>query len=85
MLLLHWLMHVQVGVGIFNDAVKVQKDYNVSVQACEDLSCLANRKLHDQRSWSLASLTEILVSKQVAFFPLNLVLCLIWSMNSLHI
>lgn len=59
-------MHAQVGVGIFNDALKMQKDYNVSLQACEDLSCLANRKLvHDQRSWSLASLTEILVSKQV--------------------
>ncbi|XP_031407064.1 Werner Syndrome-like exonuclease isoform X2 [Punica granatum] len=57
---------IKVGVGIVNDAVKVQKDYNVSVQACEDLSWLANEKLHhDQRNWSLAHLTEILVSKQV--------------------
>ncbi|OWM76761.1 hypothetical protein CDL15_Pgr004973 [Punica granatum] len=56
---------IKVGVGIVNDAVKVQKDYNVSVQACEDLSWLANEKLHhDQRNWSLAHLTEILVSKQ---------------------
>ncbi|KAK4768531.1 hypothetical protein SAY87_003672 [Trapa incisa] len=57
---------VKVGVGVFNDAIKVQKDYNVSVQACEDLSCLAKGKLvHDQSRWSLASLTETLVSKQL--------------------
>ena len=59
-------VHSQVGIGIGNDAVKVFKDYNVSVKAVEDLSYLANQKLGgDSQKWSLASLTENLISKQV--------------------
>ncbi|PKI62777.1 hypothetical protein CRG98_016836 [Punica granatum] len=71
---------IKVGVGIVNDAVKVQKDYNVSVQACEDLSWLANEKLHhDQRNWSLAHLTEILVSKQLfSLIPLGYSILLVY-------
>ena len=58
--------NVQVGVGIANDAVKLFKDYNVSIKGVEDLSFHANQKLGgDPQKWSLASLTEILVSKQV--------------------
>ncbi|KAI4344949.1 hypothetical protein L6164_012124 [Bauhinia variegata] len=56
----------KVGVGITGDARKVFKDYNVSVKGVEDLSFHANRKLgREPRSWSLVSLTELLVSKQL--------------------
>uniref|UniRef100_A0A2P2Q2K6 Uncharacterized protein n=1 Tax=Rhizophora mucronata TaxID=61149 RepID=A0A2P2Q2K6_RHIMU len=56
---------MQIGVGIGNDCVKVFKDYNISVKAVEDLSCLANRKLGGEpRVWGLQSLTELLVCKE---------------------
>ncbi|GMN62828.1 hypothetical protein TIFTF001_031914 [Ficus carica] len=65
-LLLENSMLLKVGIGIGNDAVKVFKDYNVSVKAVEDLSYLANQKLgRDSQKWSLASLTENLISKQL--------------------
>ncbi|CAN0875263.1 3'-5' exonuclease [Linum grandiflorum] len=57
---------LKVGVGIGNDATKVFKDYNVSVQAVEDLSYLANQKLGGQpKKWGLAALAETLVSKEL--------------------
>ncbi|KAF3456638.1 hypothetical protein FNV43_RR01292 [Rhamnella rubrinervis] len=57
---------LKVGVGIGNDAVKVFKDYNVSVRALEDLSYLANQKLGGgSQRWSLGSLTEKLTSKKL--------------------
>ncbi|PRQ38410.1 putative DNA helicase [Rosa chinensis] len=56
---------LKVGAGIANDAVKVFKDYNVSIKAVEDLSYLANHKLGDSQNWGLASLTEKLISKQL--------------------
>ncbi|KAL6342667.1 hypothetical protein AAG906_013073 [Vitis piasezkii] len=57
---------IKVGVGIANDAVKVFKDHSVSVKDLEDLSYLANQKLGgDAKKWSLGSLTEMLISKQV--------------------
>ncbi|CAN1334263.1 3'-5' exonuclease [Linum perenne] len=56
---------IKVGVGIGNDSTKVFKDYNVSVQAVEDLSYLANQKLGGQpKNWSLKALAETLVSKE---------------------
>ncbi|CAI0378500.1 unnamed protein product [Linum tenue] len=59
-------MPLQVGVGIGKDCVKVLKDYNVSVQAVEDLSSLANQKLGGEPgNWSLKALTEMLVSKEL--------------------
>lgn len=60
------MIHVQVGVGIGNDAVKIDNDYNVSVKDVEDLSYLANQKLGgDSQRYSLASLTEMLICKEV--------------------
>ncbi|KAA8548370.1 hypothetical protein F0562_000054 [Nyssa sinensis] len=57
---------VKVGVGIGNDAVKVFKDHNVSIKALEELSSLANQKLGgDPKNWSLASLTEMLICKEL--------------------
>ncbi|CAN4090860.1 unnamed protein product [Withania somnifera] len=56
---------VKVGVCIANDAYKVLQDHNVSVKALEDLSELANKKLDDPKKWSLASLTEKLLAKQL--------------------
>ncbi|XP_004247884.1 3'-5' exonuclease isoform X2 [Solanum lycopersicum] len=56
---------VKVGVCIANDAFKVRQDHNVSVKALEDLSELANKKLDDPKKWSLASLTEKLLAKQL--------------------
>ncbi|XP_027767729.1 Werner Syndrome-like exonuclease isoform X2 [Solanum pennellii] len=56
---------VKVGVCIANDAYKVRQDHNVSVKALEDLSELANKKLDDPKKWSLASLTEKLLAKQL--------------------
>ncbi|KAI7741988.1 hypothetical protein M8C21_014723 [Ambrosia artemisiifolia] len=56
----------KVGVGIAGDARKVFKDHNVSVDALEDLSRLANKKLGGEpKIWGLSSLTEKLTSKQV--------------------
>ncbi|XP_057481915.1 LOW QUALITY PROTEIN: 3'-5' exonuclease-like [Actinidia eriantha] len=58
--------YVKVGVGIGSDATKVSKDHKVSIQALEDLSSLANQKLGgDLRNWSLQSLTEMLICKQL--------------------
>ncbi|KAK9901438.1 hypothetical protein M0R45_002124 [Rubus argutus] len=57
---------LKVGVGIANDAVKFLKDYNVSIKAVEDLSCLANQKLTEHsKNWGLASLTKKLICKQL--------------------
>ncbi|XP_071938282.1 3'-5' exonuclease isoform X3 [Coffea arabica] len=57
---------VKVGVCIANDAFKIFKDHNVSVKALEDLSDLANHKLGgDCKKWSLSSLTETLICKQL--------------------
>uniref|UniRef100_A0A0V0IC86 3'-5' exonuclease n=2 Tax=Solanum chacoense TaxID=4108 RepID=A0A0V0IC86_SOLCH len=56
---------VKVGVCIANDAYKVRQDHNVSVKALEDLSELANKKIDDPKKWSLASLTEKLLAKQL--------------------
>ncbi|KAK3187972.1 hypothetical protein Dsin_027533 [Dipteronia sinensis] len=57
---------IKVGVGIGNDAVKVFKDYNVSIKAVEDLSYLAKQKLNGiSQKWGLASLTETLVCKEL--------------------
>lgn len=60
------MIAAQVGLGIARDAVKVFKDHNVSIKAVEDLSYLANLKL-GPKNWSLASLTEMLISKEVIF------------------
>ncbi|KAB1213580.1 Werner Syndrome-like exonuclease [Morella rubra] len=57
---------LKVGIGICNDAVKVYKDYSVSIKAAEDLSSLANEKLGgDPQKWSLGSLTKMLISKEL--------------------
>ncbi|GKV28647.1 hypothetical protein SLEP1_g37669 [Rubroshorea leprosula] len=56
----------KVGVAVGGDAVKIFKDYNVPVKAVEDISYLANQKLgRGCQKWSLASLTEELVCKEV--------------------
>ncbi|XP_048235642.1 Werner Syndrome-like exonuclease isoform X2 [Ricinus communis] len=56
---------LKVGVGVGNDSVKVFTDYNVSVKAVEDLSYLARKKIGGKpKSWSLQSLTEMLVCKE---------------------
>lgn len=60
---------LKVGAGIAGDARKVLKDYNVSVNAFQDLSELANQKLAMPRyRWGLASLTEVLLNKQLNKF-----------------
>ncbi|KAK4585661.1 hypothetical protein RGQ29_023067 [Quercus rubra] len=57
---------LKVGAGIANDAVKVFKDYNVSIKAVEDLSYLANQKLGGgPHQWGLGSLTKKLISKEL--------------------
>ncbi|KAJ0957875.1 putative DNA helicase [Helianthus annuus] len=57
---------IKVGVGIAGDARKVFNDHNVSVDALEDLSRLANKKLGGEpKMWGLSSLTEKLTCKQV--------------------
>lgn len=57
---------LKVGVGIGSDAGKVYRDYNVSVKASEDLSYLAKHKIGgDGKKWGLASLTEMLVCKEL--------------------
>lgn len=64
---------------IANDAYKVSVDHNVSVKTLEDLSELANKKFDEEpKKWSLASLTEKLLAKQVFFwflFQRYLLLC----------
>lgn len=61
------LVNEQVGVAIDGDAVKVFSDYNVSVNALEDLSDLANQNFDsDRRHWSLAALTEEFICKEVS-------------------
>ncbi|GKV28652.1 hypothetical protein SLEP1_g37673 [Rubroshorea leprosula] len=56
----------KVGVAVGGDAVKIFKDYNVPVKAVEDISYLANQKLGGGcQKWSLASLTEELVCKEL--------------------
>lgn len=58
------------GVGIASDAGKVYKDYNISMKALEDLSRLANQKFGGvPKMWSMASLTEKLICKQVYILP----------------
>ncbi|KAL2332608.1 hypothetical protein Fmac_013821 [Flemingia macrophylla] len=56
---------LKVGAGIDGDAVKVFKDYNISVKGVMDLSFHANQKLAADKKWGLASLTEKLLSKQL--------------------
>lgn len=58
---------MQVGAGIAGDVRRVYKDYNVSINAVEDLSYLANKKLTGtSKTWGLASLTETLICKEVS-------------------
>ncbi|XP_057543276.1 3'-5' exonuclease-like isoform X5 [Amaranthus tricolor] len=58
--------YIKVGVGIYNDSVKVFHDHNVSIKGIEDLSCLANQKLGGvPKQWSLSSLVETLTCKQL--------------------
>ncbi|KAG4923054.1 hypothetical protein JHK82_048954 [Glycine max] len=56
---------LKVGAGIDGDAVKVFRDYNISVKGVTDLSFHANQKLGGDHKWGLASLTEKLLSKQL--------------------
>ncbi|KAL8048532.1 hypothetical protein ABFX02_07G072500 [Erythranthe guttata] len=57
---------LKVGVCIANDASKVLQDYNVSVSALAELSDLANQKLGGvPKKWSLSSLTETLICRQL--------------------
>ncbi|XP_061369169.1 3'-5' exonuclease-like [Gastrolobium bilobum] len=57
---------LKVGAGIGGDAVKVFRDYNISIKGVEDLSFNANRKLGGgPHKWGLGSLTEKLLSKQL--------------------
>ncbi|KAI5082071.1 hypothetical protein GOP47_0001814 [Adiantum capillus-veneris] len=58
----------KVGVGAYGDAARLFTDYNVKVKGVKDLSGLANLKLASAacaKSWSLASLAEKLLGKQV--------------------
>ncbi|KAG6431461.1 hypothetical protein SASPL_109540 [Salvia splendens] len=56
---------LKVGAGIANDARKLWKDYDVSINTFQDLSDRANQKLGDRKKWGLSSLTEMLLCKQV--------------------
>ncbi|KAL9332843.1 hypothetical protein ACSQ67_002453 [Phaseolus vulgaris] len=56
---------LKVGVGIDGDAVKVFRDYKISVKGVMDLSLQANQKLGGDHKWGLSSLTEKLLSKQL--------------------
>jgi len=62
----------KVGVGIDGDAVKVFRDYKISVKGVMDLSLQANQKLGGDHKWGLSSLTEKLLSKQVVSYPIVL-------------
>ncbi|CAM9003345.1 unnamed protein product [Rhodiola kirilowii] len=56
----------QVGVGIGYDSTKLFKDCSISTKDVQDLSKLANRKFGGKlKSWSLRSLIEELMHKQV--------------------
>lgn len=69
-------------MGIAGDARKVYKDYDISVKALEDLSGLANQKFGGvPKQWSMASLTEKLICKQVYILPCHPI-CLIVTFNS---
>lgn len=60
------MTHAQVGANIACDARKLFKDYEITVNGLEDLCFHAKQKLGGSiMSWSLASLTEKLLSKQV--------------------
>ncbi|KAG6667666.1 hypothetical protein I3843_01G107800 [Carya illinoinensis] len=56
---------LKVGIGIGGDAVKIFKDYCISIKAVEDLCCLAKQKLGGHSHWGLASLTKMLISKEL--------------------
>ncbi|CAI9117570.1 OLC1v1018975C1 [Oldenlandia corymbosa var. corymbosa] len=57
---------LKVGVCIANDARKMFSDHSVWIKDLEDLSYLANQKLGgDCKNWSLSSLTEMLICKQL--------------------
>ncbi|KAH0928860.1 LOW QUALITY PROTEIN: hypothetical protein HID58_014587 [Brassica napus] len=57
---------VKVGIGIDGDSVKLFHDHGVSIKDVEDLSDLANKKIGGGlKKWSLASLTETLVCKEL--------------------
>ncbi|KAH6770131.1 hypothetical protein C2S52_014934 [Perilla frutescens var. hirtella] len=57
---------LKVGVGIANDASRILKDYDVSINTLRDLSDIANQKLDgDSKRWSLSSLAEMLICKQL--------------------
>lgn len=72
----HWKPQ-QVGVNVGGDANKVYKDHNVSVEALQDLSSLANQKLGGKpKRWSLGSLTETLICKKVGFYWISDILSL---------
>ncbi|KAL9669398.1 hypothetical protein QQ045_006945 [Rhodiola kirilowii] len=56
----------KVGVGIGYDSTKLFKDCSISTKDVQDLSKLANRKFGGKlKSWSLRSLIEELMHKQV--------------------
>ncbi|KAG6428367.1 hypothetical protein SASPL_112618 [Salvia splendens] len=56
---------LKVGAGIANDARKLWKDYDVSINTFQDLSDRANQKLGDRKKWGLSSLTEMLLCKKL--------------------
>ncbi|KAL6499281.1 hypothetical protein OROHE_025944 [Orobanche hederae] len=57
---------VKVGIGIAGDMTKVFKDHDVSINSLGDLSSLANLKLGGiRKAWSMASLTEQLMCRQL--------------------
>ncbi|KAK4483340.1 hypothetical protein RD792_010526 [Penstemon davidsonii] len=57
---------MKVGVCIANDATKVLQDHNVSINSLGELSDLANQKLGgDLKKWSLSTLTEMIICKQL--------------------
>ncbi|KAL1548111.1 Werner Syndrome-like exonuclease isoform X1 [Salvia divinorum] len=57
---------LKVGAGIANDAKKLWKDYNVSINTFQDLSDRANQKLGgEHKKWGLSSLTEMLLCKKL--------------------
>lgn len=63
------LICAQVGLGIAGDATKVRKDHNVSIKSLADLSDLANKKLGgDPKKWSMSSLVEKIICKEVKNF-----------------
>ena len=56
----------KVGICVANDAMKIWRGYNISIEPLEDLSVFANLKLGGApKKWSLGSLTETLTCKEV--------------------